>query len=192
MSKSEDSTFQCISVYNVLLTAVHFILAPCHQLAQVKFELRIDLDRKNRVQFLRVGMNYIFSQFLIMLDHILQHFIYDVAAMQAWAILEEKLGHLSEARKLFDAATAADIKHAAAWHGWAVLELRQGSIRKARELLSKGLKYSGGNEYLYQTSALIEYRTGNVELARALFSQAIFYNPNSCASWLVRISSSHP
>ena len=107
--------------------------------------------------------------------------------MQAWAILEEKLGHLSEARKLFDAATAADIRHAAAWHGWAVLELRQGNTRKARELLSKGLKYCGGNEYLYQTSALIEYRAGKVELARALFSQAIYYNPNSCASWLVRI-----
>lgn len=103
---------------------------------------------------------------------------------QAWAVLEQKLGHISEARKLFDAATAADIRHAAAWHGWAVLELQQGSTRKARELLSKGLKYCGGNEYLYQTSALIEYRAGKVEEARALFSQAIQYNPKSCASWL--------
>lgn len=103
---------------------------------------------------------------------------------QAWAILEQKLGHISQARKLFDASTAADVKHAAAWHGWAVLELQQGSSRKARELLSKGIKFCNANEYLYQTSALIEYKAGKVEEARALFSQAVHCNPRSCASWL--------
>eukprot|EP00250_Pteridium_aquilinum_P015220 c22455_g1_i1 orf=391-2427(+) len=103
---------------------------------------------------------------------------------QAWAMLEQKLGHISQARKLFDASTAADVKHAAAWHGWAVLELQQGSTKKARELLSKGIKFCGGNEYLFQTSALIQYRAGKVEEARALFSQAVHFNPRSCASWL--------
>lgn len=103
---------------------------------------------------------------------------------QAWAVLEQRLGHISQARKLYDASTAADIKHVAAWHGWAVLELQQGSTRKARELLSKGLKFCGSNEYLYQTSALIEYRAGKIEEARVLFSQAVSCNPNSCASWL--------
>ncbi|KAI5082781.1 hypothetical protein GOP47_0002524 [Adiantum capillus-veneris] len=103
---------------------------------------------------------------------------------QAWAMLEHKLGHVSQARKLFDASTAADIRHGAAWHGWAVLELQQGNTRKARELLSKGLRFCGGNEYLYQTSALIEYRAGKVEEARVFFSQAVSCNPRSCASWL--------
>lgn len=103
---------------------------------------------------------------------------------QAWAILEQKLGHISQARKLFDASTAADVKHAAAWHGWAVLELQQGNSRKARELLSKGIKFCNANEYLFQTSALIEYKAGKVEEARVLFSQAVHCNPRSCASWL--------
>ncbi|MCO5601427.1 hypothetical protein L7F22_055548 [Adiantum nelumboides] len=104
---------------------------------------------------------------------------------QAWAVLEQKLGHISQARKLYDASTAANIKHGAAWHGWAVLELQQGNTRKARELLSRGLKFCGANEYLYQTSALIEYRAGKVEEARVLFTQAVSCNSKSCASWLV-------
>lgn len=103
---------------------------------------------------------------------------------QAWAILEQKLGHISQARKLFDASTAADVKHAAAWHGWAVLELQQGNSRKAKELLSKGIKFCRANEYLYQTSALMECKAGKLEEARALFSQAVHCNPRSCASWL--------
>ncbi|KAH7421940.1 hypothetical protein KP509_13G082500 [Ceratopteris richardii] len=103
---------------------------------------------------------------------------------QAWAILEQKQGHVAQARRLFDASTAADIKHASAWHGWAVLELQQGSIRKARDLLTKGLKFCGPNEYLYQTLALIECRAGKDEDARVLFSQAVSCNPKSCASWL--------
>ncbi|KAF8401318.1 hypothetical protein HHK36_012252 [Tetracentron sinense] len=103
---------------------------------------------------------------------------------QCWAVLENKMGNLRKARKLFDAATVADKRHIAAWHGWAVLELKQGNIKKARNLLGKGLKYCGGNEYIYQTLALLEAKANRIEQARSLFRQATKCNPRSCASWL--------
>lgn len=106
---------------------------------------------------------------------------------QAWAILEEKCGDTSKARKLFDAATVADNRHVAAWHGWANLELRAGNVKKARSLLNKGLKLCGANEYIFQTLALLEFRDGKVEEARSLLFKATQYNPRSAASWLVRV-----
>ena len=41
---------------------------------------------------------------------------------QAWAVLEERAGDVNAARRLYDAATVADKRHAAAWHGWGMLE----------------------------------------------------------------------
>lgn len=103
---------------------------------------------------------------------------------QGWAILEQKMGNITKARKLFDAAIVADKKHVAAWHGWAFLEINEGNVKKGRVLLSKGLKYCGPNEYIFQTLALLEVKAKRYEQARSLFSQAIKCNPKSCASWL--------
>ncbi|KAG0571251.1 hypothetical protein M758_6G211800 [Ceratodon purpureus] len=103
---------------------------------------------------------------------------------QAWAVLEDRVGNTGKARKLFDAATAADQSHPAAWQGWAHLELREGNSKKARALLKKGLKYHGPNEYLLQTLALIDVRLGRYEQARILFGKATRANPKSAASWL--------
>lgn len=105
---------------------------------------------------------------------------------QAWAVLEDRVGNTGKARKLFDAATAADQTHPAAWQGWAHLELREGNSKKARALLKKGLKYHGPNEYLLQTLALIDVNMGRYEQARNLFAKATRANPKSAASWLVR------
>ncbi|KAL2631794.1 hypothetical protein R1flu_016480 [Riccia fluitans] len=103
---------------------------------------------------------------------------------QAWAVLEERSGNIARARKLFDAATVADKKHAAGWHGWAKLELRAGNVKRASSLLNKGLKFCGPNEYLFQTLALIESRAGRLEEARSLLARATQHNPKSAASWL--------
>ncbi|KAH7858422.1 hypothetical protein Vadar_023705 [Vaccinium darrowii] len=103
---------------------------------------------------------------------------------QSWAVLENKVGNIRRARKLFDAATVADRKHISAWHGWAVLELKEGNIKKARDLLGKAIKYCGGNEYVYQTLAMLEVRASRYEQARNLFRQATRCNPKSCPSWL--------
>jgi hypothetical protein len=51
---------------------------------------------------------------------------------QAWATLEERQGNLVRARKLFDAATAAERSHAAAWHGWGMLEQVRGFAATSR------------------------------------------------------------
>lgn len=101
--------------------------------------------------------------------------------------MENKKGNIRRARELFDAATVADKKHIAAWHGWAVLELKAGNIKKARNLLIKGLKFCGGNEYIYQSIAMLEAKANRFDQARYLFRQATNFNPNSCASWLVRV-----
>ncbi|XP_024375259.1 uncharacterized protein [Physcomitrium patens] len=103
---------------------------------------------------------------------------------QAWAVLEDRVGNTGKARKLFDAATAADRTHPAAWHGWAVLELREGNTKKARALLKKGLKFHGPNEYLLQTLALLDVKMGRYDQARILFGKATRSNPKSAASWL--------
>lgn len=107
---------------------------------------------------------------------------------QAWAVLEDRVGNTGKARKLFDAATAADRTHPAAWHGWAVLELREGNTKKARALLKKGLKFHGPNEYLLQTLALLDVKMGRYDQARILFGKATRSNPKSAASWLVHDS----
>jgi tetratricopeptide (TPR) repeat protein len=103
---------------------------------------------------------------------------------QAWAVLEDRSGNSSKARKLFDAATVADKTHAAAWHAWAVLEFREGDTKKARGLLNKGLKNCGANEYIFQTLACIEVKAARFEQARLLFDKATRTNPKSAASWL--------
>lgn len=45
----------------------------------------------------------------------------------AWAYLAAKMGNISLARKLYDAAIVANPQHAAAWHGWGLLEKDQGN-----------------------------------------------------------------
>ena len=57
-----------------------------------------------------------------------------------YAVLEERAGNLSKARKLFDAALVVDKEHAAAWHGWGLLEKRDGNLTKAKSLFLRGLK----------------------------------------------------
>lgn len=119
-------------------------------------------------------------------------FFVDIVALlcaikQAWACLEERLGQISKARQLFDAATVADKKHAAAWHGWAILELREGNTKKAVSLLNRGLRLCRPNEYIHQTLALIEARAKNYDAARTNFAKATEINVKSAASWVVRM-----
>eukprot|EP00271_Cylindrocystis_brebissonii_P016106 TRINITY_DN3930_c0_g1_i1.p1 TRINITY_DN3930_c0_g1~~TRINITY_DN3930_c0_g1_i1.p1 ORF type:complete len:911 (-),score=220.49 TRINITY_DN3930_c0_g1_i1:60-2696(-) len=103
---------------------------------------------------------------------------------QAWAVLEQRLGNVGRARRLFDAATVADKRHSASWHGLALLELKEGNKRKARDLLEKGLRFCGADAYLYQSLGLMEVKEGNVEEARSLFRKATVASNASAASWL--------
>mmetsp|Transcript_19806 Transcript_19806/g.38373 ORF Transcript_19806/g.38373 Transcript_19806/m.38373 type:complete len:347 (+) Transcript_19806:61-1101(+) len=86
----------------------------------------------------------------------------------AWANLEARQGNTARARKLYEGAVVADVKHAAAWHGWGALEKRSGNLRRAQDLFIKGIKNTIGtpNPYLYQSLALTLEDMGEIEEAR--------------------------
>lgn len=89
----------------------------------------------------------------------------------AWANLAAKKGDVARARKLFDAATVADDRHAAAWHGWGLLEKRQGNFLRARDLWMRGVQNTrrNPNPYLYQSLAVLAAELGRTEEARTWF-----------------------
>ena len=92
---------------------------------------------------------------------------------QAWAVLEERQGQLPRARALFDAATAADKRHAAAWHGWGMLEKRAGNFQRARDLFVRGLRLvpdSMPKEFLYQSLGVMAAERGRTDEAREHFA----------------------
>ncbi|KAK9811400.1 hypothetical protein WJX72_003311 [[Myrmecia] bisecta] len=92
---------------------------------------------------------------------------------QAWATLEAKQGNVAQARKLFDAATVSNSRHAAAWHGWGLLEKRQGNFLKARDLWMKGIRATRNtpNPHLYQSLALLAADMGSTDEARQWFRE---------------------
>lgn len=89
----------------------------------------------------------------------------------AWANLSAKRGDVPRARRLFDAATVADDRHAAAWHGWGLLEKRQGNFLRARDLWMKGVQKTQAqpNPYLYQSLAVLAAGLGRTDEARKWF-----------------------
>ena len=93
----------------------------------------------------------------------------------AWAYLAAKLGNVSLARKLYDAASVAAPTHAAAWHGWGLLEKQQGNFLRARDLWLKGIqtlrKSDAPNPYLYQSLAVLAAEMDCVEEARKWFRE---------------------
>jgi tetratricopeptide (TPR) repeat protein len=89
---------------------------------------------------------------------------------QAWAVLEARQGDVATARRLFDAATVADKRHAAAWHGWGMLELRQGNFQRARDLLLSGLRLAPESAFLYQSLGVMAADRGRADEARAHFA----------------------
>eukprot|EP00252_Welwitschia_mirabilis_P026318 TRINITY_DN859_c0_g1_i1.p1 TRINITY_DN859_c0_g1~~TRINITY_DN859_c0_g1_i1.p1 ORF type:complete len:581 (+),score=136.63 TRINITY_DN859_c0_g1_i1:129-1871(+) len=103
---------------------------------------------------------------------------------QGWAVLEQKMGKVKKARKLYDAAIVANKKHVAAWHAWACLEIREGNVKKARELLKNGLKNCGPSPYIFHTLALLEIKARRYEKAQSFLLEAIRCNPKSCPVWL--------
>jgi tetratricopeptide (TPR) repeat protein len=112
--------------------------------------------------------------------------------LQALGTLEEKVGHLAEAERLYVAAVNAQPSHAAAWV--ALAQLRTEKLRQSvdagrscyesakRELALAGLPPSS---YVYVAWAALEWkRAGNVKLARNLFHQAIAVDPKCSAAYL--------
>ncbi|CEF97837.1 Tetratricopeptide repeat [Ostreococcus tauri] len=94
----------------------------------------------------------------------------------AFAVLEEKCGNIKLARKYYDAATAADEKHAAAWHGWGTLERNLGNYQRARELYMKGIRkvpLTDASAHLYHSLGVMAMERGRISEAREFFRQGV-------------------
>jgi tetratricopeptide (TPR) repeat protein len=101
-----------------------------------------------------------------------------------WGILESSGGRrdFARARRLFDAATAADPRNAAAWHAWGCLEMRQGDLQRAMDLFTKGLKYVNSPEgtsspshatYLYCSLGQLCEKMGSTEEASRWYAEGV-------------------
>jgi tetratricopeptide (TPR) repeat protein len=114
----------------------------------------------------------------------------------AWAYLAAKLGNVSLARKLYDAAIVAAPTHAAAWHGWGLLEKQQGNFLRARDLWLKGIqtlrKTGAPNPYLYQSLAVLAAEMDCVEESRKWFREGtrtvtVSWRARSPRAWVARV-----
>lgn len=108
----------------------------------------------------------------------------------AWGYLEYRVGNVSRARKLFDAAVVVDETHAAAWHKWGMLEMKQGNFLRARDLWTKGIQKcrrapQKSNSYLYCSLAVMAAELGKLGEARSWFEEGTRTNlgKTSCALW---------
>lgn len=111
--------------------------------------------------------------------------------LQALGNLEERMGHLSEAEKLYIDAAKSRPAHAAAWVALAQLrtrKLRQGPNSgricyqtAERELNKAGLPQSS---YVYTAWAALESKAGDIRKSRKLFKKALEVDPKCSAAWL--------
>ena len=110
--------------------------------------------------------------------------------LQALGTLEERMGHLAEAEKLYIAAARSRPSHAAAWVALAQLrtrKLRQGPNAgrlcyqtAENELRQAGLKPSS---HVYTAWASLEWKAGEIRRARELFKMALKIDPKCSAAW---------
>jgi tetratricopeptide (TPR) repeat protein len=102
--------------------------------------------------------------------------------------MEESLGNLEEARRLFRKASRADPKHLYVWQAWGCMEQRANNVEEARELFQQGVwaapPRAKATSLVFQAWALLEQNEGNLELARELYKCAVKANPQSEPSWL--------
>jgi tetratricopeptide (TPR) repeat protein len=111
--------------------------------------------------------------------------------LQAMGCLEEKMGNLAAAEKLYVLAAKSRPSHAAAWVSLAQLRTRKlGQPASAgricfqtaeRELSNCGLAPSS---YVYTAWAALERKSGDIRQARKLFNKALEVDPKCSAAWL--------
>eukprot|EP00873_Tetraselmis_striata_P033425 jgi/Tetstr1/453689/TSEL_040645.t1 len=96
----------------------------------------------------------------------------------AWALLTARLGAIGKARKLFDAALAADAQPAVPLlNAYAHTEARHGGLSKARRLYSQALELEPGRVESLLGLGALEARAGNVPKAVALYEKALETEP---------------
>ena len=110
--------------------------------------------------------------------------------LQALGTLEERMGHLAEAEKLFIAAARSRPSHAAAWVALAQLrtrKLRQGpnAGRICYQTAETELRKAGlsPSSHVYTAWASLEWKAGEIRRARELFRMALEIDPKCSAAW---------
>ena len=110
--------------------------------------------------------------------------------LQALGTLEERMGNLAEAERLFISAARSRPSHAAAWVALAQLrtrKLRQGpnSGRMCYHTAEGELKKAGlkPSSHVYTAWAALEWKAGDIRRGRELFRMALEIDPKCSAAW---------
>ncbi|KAA8496068.1 PsbB mRNA maturation factor Mbb1, chloroplastic [Porphyridium purpureum] len=104
--------------------------------------------------------------------------------LQAWGVLEQKLGNIDRAKELLLAATKADPKHAASWVATGVLEMKiLRNPSRARECLETATRVGEDNHYAWVALGELERSAGNLARARECYERACSIKPENVASW---------
>ncbi len=103
---------------------------------------------------------------------------------QAWALMEQKLGHTERARQLFEQGTRADPTHAPTYQAWALMELGHDPNRCLQILEESLRKVSDprGLASLYSLQGSAYAKQQQFEQAEAAFERAIQFDPREARS----------
>uniref|UniRef100_A0A7S1ESH8 PsbB mRNA maturation factor Mbb1, chloroplastic n=1 Tax=Timspurckia oligopyrenoides TaxID=708627 RepID=A0A7S1ESH8_9RHOD len=97
----------------------------------------------------------------------------EAAAWSAWAMIEQRAGNLSGARKCFVNGLRADPAHVPIYQSFAIFEGRFGDTRRSRELFSRACKLQPDCTRSLLAWAAFESRELNHATARSLYWSAI-------------------
>jgi len=78
----------------------------------------------------------------------------------AWALLEEQVGDVENARKIFDRALLVDPLHSPLYNAWGMMEARQGDLENCRRIYDRGIAMSTHGASLLQGYGQFELNFG--------------------------------
>lgn len=106
-----------------------------------------------------------------------------------WAMHEQSLGNIDEARKLLDKALEIDRGNGYVCHSYGLLEMQCGNLKKARQLWQQGLT-KGASAALICSLGNLYINQGHPESARELYSVYLPQLPNGREKVEVSIAAS--
>lgn len=105
--------------------------------------------------------------------------------LQAWGVLEERLGQPARAKSLYDAAVRADPSHVASWVALGLWYQRVArNIEAARESFRTGSQADPGNYYVWHVWGELERSCRRVNAAREYFRRGIEANHRNAATFV--------
>lgn len=111
--------------------------------------------------------------------------------LHAWAVLEDRAGHIDRARELFWDCLELNAKDGVVWQSFALAEERAGRTDVARSLFEKGIMVDEGhNPSLWSAWGVLEHRHGCYERACELFKRALEVDENhvrSLQAWAIAL-----